>query len=247
MNRGLVGKRREERDGDIECLDLVVAAGGAIGEYGRAILDLDVVERSARHLDGLRHQGVDQVLDVVAALAVARQPDARTNDSQRVEHGRAMPDRGSGHVGHQFIEGKEGGRSLDAGHHELAQAEPQPEGIEGDGLERRGTVEKRAQAGLDLPAHEGRDGDPGDENQQAERADDVTRPSQPAVAAGGSLAFGSVGHYRQLGRRGGAALPASNSILDADSDSCRSHPPAHRRKQETSADSDTGSNCHERN
>jgi hypothetical protein len=59
-----------------------------------AALDLDVVEREERRrITGGLEPRVDQVLDVVGAVGVAAERDARLGEAYRIEHGRASPER----------------------------------------------------------------------------------------------------------------------------------------------------------
>src|SRR5208283_5325357 len=101
---------------------------------------------------------------------------------------------------------------------ELAQGEAQAEGVECDALDRGGTVEKGGEAGLDLPADDGRDSDPHHQDERGEGADSVTYPSQPEAAPRTSLVPPGGGCHRQhryvaLRLRGARTL--QDSTLDA--------------------------------
>ena len=89
---GIVRQARQERDADREIRQRDLAPMQAVVERDGAAVDLDVVERELRRRRVRRlEERVDQVLDVVRAVRVARIRDSGAGEPQRVEHRRKPP------------------------------------------------------------------------------------------------------------------------------------------------------------
>jgi hypothetical protein len=178
----LVRQRREERDADVEFLQPVLAPGDTVIEGDGAVVDLDIVEGESGRwpLRGIE-RAIDQVLDVVASVASARERERGTYESHRVEYGRPSHDGFGRCVGDEFVEREHWRGARAAGNRNFADRETQLQRIELDGFDRRRAAESLREPRLELRAGDRRDDEPREDDQRDEHAQHDRHAAQPAA------------------------------------------------------------------
>jgi hypothetical protein len=144
----------------------------AVVEIDTAVDETDVEERKLRHGRVAlrpRHELVEQILEVVAAVAIAHQTQLRLYQGDRVHHRREVKDRSPCSVNVKFVDASEGGISGAFARREAAHRDRGGERIDANSVDRNLAVKELRARLLQLRLHNRGHGEKPDRRKDNER------------------------------------------------------------------------------